>query len=309
MTREDASLNELWRQRECSAFLRWSLCFASVGALGGLMTCLGDLDDLFSPRRLANLERFLSEVVPYPLSHPEQARETFGEWAGRLGTTMVVPGVWNTLLLSIVAAGVAGGMALLSLPGSARSLACPKPFESGPVIGGDLARCWGWRMVVFLTRGVQILGRALPEYILAFLLVGLLGLGYWPAILALAIHNGGILGRLGAEVVENVPPTLPRVLRATGSGRSQIFWLGLLPMLLGRFLVFFFYRWETCVREATVLGFVGVGSLGLFIQDTRARDLYDEMMVLVLAGAGLVLLGDLVSVIVRARLGGGGRRC
>ncbi len=60
-------------------------------------------------------------------------------------------------------------------------------------------------------------------------------------------------------------------------------------MLLGRFLVFFFYRWETCVREATVLGFVGVGSLGLFIQDARARDLYDEMMVLVLAGAGLVL--------------------
>ncbi len=122
MTREDASLNELWRHRECSAFLRWSLCLASVGALGGLMTCLGDLEDLFSPRRLANLERFLREVVPYPLS-PSGAGEgdLSAEWAGRLGTTMVVPGVWNTLLLFHRRCGrIAGGLALLSLPGSAR---------------------------------------------------------------------------------------------------------------------------------------------------------------------------------------------
>jgi len=221
----------------------------------------------------------------------------------------VLPGTWKTLLLSVVAGGLAGGLALLSLPGSARNLACSRPFGAGAA-GGGRWEDWGWRVVVILTRGVQVLGRALPEYILAFLLVGLFGLGYWPAILALAVHNSGILGRLGAEVVENVPPTLPRVLRATGSGRAQIFWLGLLPTLMGRFLVFFFYRWETCVREATVLGFVGVSSLGLYIQDARARDLYDEMMVLVLAGAGLVLIGDFVSAVVRARLGGGGgRRC
>ncbi len=128
--------------------------------------------------------------------------------------------------------------------------------------------------------------------------------------MALAIHNAGILGRLGAEVVENAPSTLPRAMRANGSQRSQMFWLGLLPALLGRFLVFFFYRWETCVREATVLGFVGVSSLGFYIQDARARDLYDEMIVLVVAGAGLVLAGDLLSAWVRSRLGGGGgRRC
>lgn len=309
MSVQQASLEELWRGRERSRFVTWSIVLALCGAVLGLATCLEDAGDFFSARRLANLERFIGEVTPFPLAHPERAGETLGAWAQRLAQEKVLPGTWRTLLLSVVAGGLAGALALLSLPGAARNLACGRPFGAGVAPAGRMPE-WGWKGVVVVTRGIQVLGRALPEYILAFLLVGLLGLGYWPVIFALAVHNAGILGRLGAEVVENAPPTLPRVLRATGSGRAQILWLGLLPTLLGRFLVFFFYRWETCVREATVLGFVGVSSLGFYIQDARARDLYDEMIVLVIAGAALVLAGDLVSAVVRARLGGGGgRRC
>jgi len=276
-----------------------------------LVSSLGELADLFSARRLANVRRFMSEALPYPLTHPETAQESFGEWAHRLWIEKVWPGASATLLLSIVAAGIAGALALLSIGGAARNLATPEPFAGvgGKASGSRLSRFF-WNSVVVLVRGAQILGRALPEYILAFLLVGLLGLGYWPAILALTIHNGGILGRLGAEVVENAPRPTPDALRSLGAGRGQLQWLGLFPTLLGRFLVFFFYRWETCVREASILGFVGVTSLGLYIQDARARDLYDEMMVVVLAGAVLVLIGDLVSSAVRRKLGGaGGRRC
>ena len=53
------------------------------------------------------------------------------------------------------------------------------------------------------------------------------------------------------------------------------------------------------MREATVLGMLGMGSLGFWIVDARARTRYDEMLFYVLAGALLVLAGDLVSAAVR----------
>jgi ABC-type phosphate/phosphonate transport system permease subunit len=54
------------------------------------------------------------------------------------------------------------------------------------------------------------------------------------------------------------------------------------------------------VREATVLGMLGFTSLGYWIADARARDRYDEMLVLILLGAVLVLAGDFVSAVTRA---------
>ena len=70
-------------------------------------------------------------------------------------------------------------------------------------------------------------------------------------------------------------------------------------MTFSRFLLFFFYRWETCVREATVLGMLGISSLGFWIQDARARNHYDDMFFLILLGGLLVLIGDLVSAAAR----------
>ena len=75
-----------------------------------------------------------------------------------------------------------------------------------------------------------------------------------------------------------------------------------LPLAANRFLLYFFYRFETCVREATVLGMLGVVSLGYWIQDARAKQFYDEMVVFVGLGALLVLTADIASAIVRRAL-------
>jgi phosphonate transport system permease protein len=73
----------------------------------------------------------------------------------------------------------------------------------------------------------------------------------------------------------------------------------MLPLVMPRFLLFFFYRWETCVREATVLGMLGIVSLGFYIQDARARQHYDVMVALIVLGSALVVIGDLVSAAAR----------
>ncbi len=54
-----------------------------------------------------------------------------------------------------------------------------------------------------------------------------------------------------------------------------------MPLALPRFLLYFFYRFESCIREATVLGMLGTVSLGYWIQDARGRQSYDEMLLLV----------------------------
>ena len=77
---------------------------------------------------------------------------------------------------------------------------------------------------------------------------------------------------------------------------------GVFPIALGRYLLYFFYRFETCIREATVLGMLGVVSLGFYISDARSKMYYDEMLFLVLLGAGIVLLSDLLSATARRYL-------
>ena len=69
--------------------------------------------------------------------------------------------------------------------------------------------------------------------------------------------------------------------------------------VLPRFLIYFFYRWETCLRETTALGILGCATLGKHIREVNSKFRYDEMMVLILLGAGIVIFGDLLSALVR----------
>ena len=82
--------------------------------------------------------------------------------------------------------------------------------------------------------------------------------------------------------------------------RAQIGAVALFPQTLNRFLLYFFYRWETCVREATILGLLGILSLGFWVTQARAATRYDEMVFYIALGAALVLAGDLISAAARA---------
>ena len=109
--------------------------------------------------------------------------------------------------------------------------------------------------------------RSIPEYLLAFLLLAMLGPTPWTAIVALALHNAGILGRDSAPRVSRTHPSgLHRRCAPSVPGRMQIAAWSFVPELLPRLLLYFSYRWETCVREATVLGLLGIVSLGFWIE-------------------------------------------
>jgi len=285
------------RKRPRSAFLRGSGVALLILVAAAWFTGGFSLGDLFSDGSGEHVSRFLREARPFPVQKNDDWSEA-GPWAGKLLQERGWTAAINTLAVAIAAIVLAGGGALLLMLPAARTLATPEPYLPSLRPPSPLRRA-AWRTIVSLTRGLFIFLRAIPEYILAFLLMATLGGAAWPAVLALGLHNMGILGKLGAEVVENTDPAVPRALRSLGSSRSQIFVTALLPRNLPRFLLFFFYRWETCVREATVLGMLGLATLGYWIQEARAHFWYDEMLFFILLGAGLVLIGDVVSAVCR----------
>ena len=293
-------IRQLRRARPRRHFLRTSgvvfgVLVLHAWTLGGVTTP----DDL-SPRRLANLQRFLGELRPHPLQGRSWDWGLALAWASDMAAR-AAPAAATTLAMSIAAISLAGlGGAVLGFAGS-RTLVSPEPYAPEARPPSTAARA-GWTACLWMVRALLIFFRAIPEYIWAFIALAVVGSNVWAAVAALAIHNAGILGKLNAEVIENLEPQRFAALRTLGGTRLQIVLLAIRPLILPRVLLLFFYRWETCLREATVLGMLGIVSLGFYVQDARARQHYDVMLAMILTGSLLVMIGDVVSAGARGRV-------
>lgn len=270
-------------------------------------------DRLVTPMEAARqddrLSRFWTKVTPSPVA-PEsgvaswsQRREAWREgaadllpWVRDLWESPGKEALLNTVAMSVAAILFAGLVALVLVPWSLRTLASSRPLGLGPAEGR-------WRPGAgAAVRLFFVVTRAVPEYVYAFLLVGLMGPSAWPLVMALALHNLGILGRLWSEVGENEAPGQARVVMAAGGGPLQAFYGAMLPTILNRFLLYFFYRWESCLREATVLGMLGVSSLGYYISIRKSFREYDEIVFFSLLGASVIVAGDLAGDLLRRKL-------
>ena len=282
-------LVRLYHERPKNHLVRLSL-LAMIALIAGTWI-FGNFVETENTNRLTNVERFLNELRPYPLQDRNFDLSVALSWSSDLIDEKGWEAMSTTLAISVAAIVLAGIWGtLLALP-AARNITAGFTYDPPKLL---------WILIVGTTRLVLIFLRAIPEYVWAFLLLALLGPTAWPAVLALALHNSGIIGKLSAEVIEDLPREQLRSLTSIGASRLQIIMAAVAPAALPRLLLFFFYRWETCVREATVLGMLGIVSLGFWIQDARARNFYDEMFFLILLGAFIVMIGDVVSTLVRA---------
>ena len=247
------------------------------------------------------ISHFLTKMTPKPVRESGSWSEAI-PWSTQLWQENGQEALTNTVAMATAAIILSAFGAWLLLPWASRALASAEPLG---IFAGrqSIVRVAIWKSCGLLTRLSFIVSRAIPEYIYAYLLIGLLGISAWPLVLALALHNFGILGRLWGEVIENQPVVVPRQLIISGSGRLQCYFASYVPATFNRFLMYLFYRWETCVREATILGMLGFTSLGLHIQLARNFSrAYDEMLYYVLLGAAVIFIGDLISVYLRRGL-------
>lgn len=289
-------VSALRRARAKSPFLRWSGA-AMAGLVVWAWATGGNLTGrLSAERRWTNFQNFAGELVPDPV---RESGDWFRAlpWAWDLFSTKAFAALMITLGIACAAIILASVAVLPFLPLASRRLARPDPAGIWP--GRVSSRSErAWRLLSGATRFLFVIARAVPEYILAFLLISLLGLQVWPLVLALAIHNFGILGRLWGEVVENADSASAELALASGSGRMKTFGAVLFPAVFNRFLIYFFYRWETCTKDATVLGMLGILTLGNLIALSKGF-FWDEMFFYILLGASVILAGDLFSTILR----------
>lgn len=141
-----------------------------------------------------------------------------------------------------------------------------------------------WPRLIPLFRRTMDALRAIPEIVIALVLIYILGGGPVPAVIAIALHTGGALGKLFSEVAENADLKPVEGLASVGANWSQRMWLGVIPQVAPNWLSYALLRFEINVRASAILGFVGEGGIGhdlkLAMQWGQGR--YDEVVAIFL---------------------------
>jgi phosphonate transport system permease protein len=223
---------------------------------------------------LANLTRFVThDIVPAPLRIGDLANlatwAAFAAWLQGIVWSKVLPGAWNTIVLAQIALVGMGLLALAMFPLVSRRFM------------GRIGQPAGRMLLVVV--------RSTPEYMLAYVLLQLLGPSMLPAIIALAVHNGAIVGYLMGRHADALDyrPDAPKGLNLYAYDTA--------PRLYGQFLAYGLYRWEIIVRESAIFGILGVATLGYHVDAAISELRFDVAVVLILATVVLCGLIDALS--------------
>jgi len=225
--------------------------------------------------RIAHLENGQSV-----LSDPAEWFWGWKKWLGLMGETLLMAYV-GTLL---------GGCAALALCFLASKNITPN------------------NTVVFATRRFLEFSRTVPEMVFALIFVVAFSLGPLPGILALAIHTTGALGKLFAEVVENIDMKPVDGVISTGGSWLHKVRFAVLPQVASNFASYALLRFEINVRGAAVLGFVGAGGIGQTLLEVIRKFYYADVSAVLVIIIATVMLIDAITERVRHRLLGQERK-
>ena len=127
-----------------------------------------------------------------------------------------------------------------------------------------------WPRIIPVFRRVMDMMRAIPEIIIALVLIFVLGGGPVPAMLAIAFHTTGALGKLFSEVNENASLKPVEGLQSVGANWTQRMLLGVVPQVAPNWLSYALLRFEINIRASAILGFVGAGGIGYELKNAMS---------------------------------------
>jgi phosphonate transport system permease protein len=159
-------------------------------------------------------------------------------------------------------------------------------------------------VVVTIVRRIMDIMRAFPELIIALFLIFILGSSPVPAMIAVAFHTAGALGKLFSEVNENADSDPVEGLASCGATWLQRMRYGVLPQVLPNYLSYFMLRFEINVRASAILGFVGAGGIGMELRRTIGwgKGAGDETAALFVLLILSIFVIDQLSFFIRRRL-------
>jgi len=227
---------------------------------------------------LSNIARFVTQdIVPHPLrAGGADMWSAMGDWLSLMLFDQALPGTIATIQLTMIALVATGILTLVFFP-----LISPLLLGAIPRVGGH----------VFL-----VVVRSTPEYILAFILLQLWGPSMLPAIVALSLHNGAIIGHLVGRFTETI------TLRPDAARGIDRYAYEVVPRVYRQLLALLFYRWEVIMRETAILGILGIATLGFYVDSGFADLRFDRALFLILITAMLNIGVDAISRWLRTRL-------
>ena len=164
-----------------------------------------------------------------------------------------------------------------------------------------------WPALIGLFRRTMDGMRAMPEIVIALVLIYILGGGPVPAMIAIAFHTAGALGKLFSEVAENADLKPVEGLSSVGAGWLQRMWLGVIPQVAPNWISYGLLRFEINIRASAILGFVGSGGIGydlkLAMQWGQGR--YDQVVAIFILLFATIVFFDQISGYLRNRLSKG----
>lgn len=259
------------RRRHDAFVVQGSLALGAVLTIASIAYLDLGLDRFLDKETWRRAGRFLADTVP--LEMPSTA------------SALLIDAL-QTLQISILAIALGSAVGLVLA------------FVAVPGRGAGPIR----RAIGLASSFVLLLIRVLSPPIWALLVLFVMLPGILPGAVALGIYNAGVLGRLFAEVLEDMDRRPIAALEQLGASPLITFFYGTLPLALGRFAAYALYRWEVAIRETVVVGVVGAGGLGRVLESERASFDYPAMATVVLTLLVLSILVDLVSA--RARRAG-----
>jgi phosphonate transport system permease protein len=158
------------------------------------------------------------------------------------------------------------------------------------------------RWLYYWTRSALNAFRAIDTLVYALFFVAAVGLGPFPGVLAIIVYTATVLAKLFSEAIEAMDPGPVEAVQSVGATRIQVLRWGVLPQLGPEFVSFTLYRFETNIRAAAVLGFVGGGGIGFYIQTYLRLLNYPAASTVLLVLVVMVMLVDFTSSRLRARL-------
>jgi phosphonate transport system permease protein len=255
---------------------------AFIGALLLWAAWISGIDPrlLISRQTWAALFDFLQRLFPPDLS------------LSFLGTALRA--TWMTFATAVIATAASS---LLALP--LGILASGRLWRTG--INNPRAGSWMAPVSWIVLHGMGVV-RSVPDLVWALLFVAGIGLGPTAGTLALSVCYTALLGRVYADVFDETDIRPLEALAALGATRMQVFFFGILPQSRALLTSYTLYSFECSVRSAAVLGFVGAGGLGYEISLSMRLFEFPQVLTLMACFVLLLLLVDVVSRGLRARL-------
>ena len=156
--------------------------------------------------------------------------------------------------------------------------------------------------VYIISKTIIIFFRAIPEFIMAMILVIAIGFGAMPGVLALGLHTMGFLAKFYAEDIEHINKGPIDALKSSGATKSQIISFGVIPQILPSFVANNLYILDRNVRMATMLGIVGAGGIGYELQSSFRMFEYERVSSIIILIFVTISIIDHLSSFIRSKI-------